>query len=538
MLEKGTGIPRHALVSLLVRADRAAAAGDAVTASNLLSDLHWFAHDDGQLHEAMHRLTRDIARRRGDLRAVVGQVLPNLFARTVSFAESFGPSHEVTRAISAPPEVVYRAISDVASYEEWNPWVVKGEGAAAAVGDEVVVEAKIGGRRMRVGHRVLVASPPDRFGWLDLGWFTFFASGRRLRWVEATPEGSRIVSQIKLHGPLAHLAWLLHGESIRAGMEAEVSALATRAVALSARAAPNPVRRSSNGEKPLLGTTCVVTGPTHGIGRPTALALGELGARVLLLCRNREKGNAVARELASRGAEGIVVPVDLASLRSVAEAADRVRELFPRIDCLINNAGVLNHERRVTVDGFEEGFGVNFLAHFLLTGRLLPALKSASSARVVHVSSNSHAIVGKFDFTDYNWERRRFIGIPAYAHSKLAILLYNRALARRLSGTNVLSNAVHPGVIATGMGTDHPRFAKILNPLAERVFLTPEEGALTSIHVATSPRVAGHQGAYFADCRVARPSRSAEDDVAAERLYQLAESLLAARGFGAVGRAA
>jgi NAD(P)-dependent dehydrogenase (short-subunit alcohol dehydrogenase family) len=538
MHTKGSAIPRQALVSLLVRAERAAAEGDEAKAASLLSDLHWFAHDDGQLHQAMHRLEREIARRRGDVGALVRQVLPNAFARAISFTESLGPSHEVTETIAAPPEAVYDALADVASYGEWNPWIVKGEGTAGQVGDEVVVDAKIGKGRMRVGHRVIVASPPQRFGWFDLGWFTPFASGRRLRWVEPTAEGARLVSQIRLYGPFAHLAWWLHGESIRTGMAAEASALGVRAASAARPASRASVKRGAGDEKPLIGTTCVVTGPTHGIGLPTALTLGELGARVVLLCRNREKGNAVARELASRGAESVVVPVDLASLRSVDDAAARVLELFPRIDCLINNAGVLNHERRVTVDGFEEGFGVNFLAHFLLTHRLLPALSRAPAARIVHVSSNSHPIVGRFDFSDYNWERRRFIGIPAYAHSKLAILLANRALARRLSGTNILSNAVHPGVIATGMGTDHPRFAKFLNPLAERVFLTPEEGALGSIYVATSPSVDGHRGEYFSGCRVGRPSRAAQDDVAAERLHHLAESLLAERGFAAVGRAA
>jgi Protein of unknown function (DUF3703) len=230
-----SAIPRQALVSLLGQAERAAAEGDETTARSLLSDLHWFAHADGQLHHAMHRLELDLARRRGDVRGAIGQVLPILFARSISFAESFGPSHELVQSISAPPEVVYRALSDVASYGEWNPWVVwgvKGEGAAPQVGDDLLMDVNMGKRTMRVGHRVLVAAPPARFGWCDLGWFTVFASGRRLRWIEPTGEGSRLICQIRLHGPLAHLAWRLHGESIRTGMAAEASALARRAVIL------------------------------------------------------------------------------------------------------------------------------------------------------------------------------------------------------------------------------------------------------------------------------------------------------------------
>ncbi len=206
-----------------------------------------------------------------------------------------------------------------------------------------------------------------------------------------------------------------------------------------------------------------------------------------------------------------------------------MRELAPRIDVLVNNAGVLSHQRRVTVDGFEEGFGVNFLAHFLLTNRLLPSLHAAPAARVLHVTSNTHPLARGFDFSDYNWERRRFVGIPAYAHSKLEILLYHLSLAGRLVVSRVTSNALHPGFIATGMGTD--TLGKTVNDLARAFFLTPEEGAMTSIYLATSPSVAASQGAYFADSRLARPSRWAEDDVAAERLFHFAEALLAERGF-------
>ncbi|HEY2511441.1 MAG TPA: hypothetical protein VGI39_11320, partial [Polyangiaceae bacterium] len=166
------------------------------------------------------------------------------------------------------------------------------------------------------------------------------------------------------------------------------------------------------------------------------------------------------------------------------------------------------------------------------------SLEAAPAARVVHVSSNTHGVVGRFDFTDWNWERRPFVSIPAYAHTKLAILLFNRALARRLNGTRVRSNALHPGIIATGLGTSHPRFGKFINPIVRPIFLTPEQGAMTSIYVATSPDIETHQGAYFEDSRLAKPGRWAQDDVAAERLYSLATSLLADRGHAAVRRAA
>jgi len=290
-------------------------------------------------------------------------------------------------------------------------------------------------------------------------------------------------------------------------------------------------------DKPLAGLTCAITGPTRGIGLPTALSLGERGARVLLLCRSRDKGEAVARQLRARGAEGIVVEVDLTSLDSVAQAAARVRELAPRLDLLVNNAGVLNHERRLSVDGLEESFAVNFLAHFLLTTRLLPSLRAAPAARVVHVSSNTHVISRGFDFEDYNWERRRFFSIRAYAHTKLAILLFNRGLSRRLAGTRITSNALHPGIVGTGMGTDQPLVGRFLTALVKPIFLTPEQGARTSIYLASSPEAAAHHGQYFVRCRPARPSRFAQDDAAADRLFRLGESLLAERGLGAAGGA-
>jgi hypothetical protein len=256
MSSERSALPRHALVSLLVRAEAAAARGDVAKARSLLSDLHWFAHDDGSLHEAMHRLELRIARRRGDVRAAVGQLLPIAFARLVSFAESFGPAHEVVQDIDAPPEVVYRAIADVASYSEWNPWCSRGEGSTERPGDEVSIDVKLRGRSMRVRHRVLVAAPGERFGWCDLGWFTLLGSGRRLRWIERAGEGSRVVSRIKLYGPLAHFAWRTHGESIRAGMAAEASSLAARAAKLARYGAPAPDRAPTRFDEALAGKTC------------------------------------------------------------------------------------------------------------------------------------------------------------------------------------------------------------------------------------------------------------------------------------------
>jgi hypothetical protein len=229
-----SAIPRSALLALFENAERAAAAGDEAAAKTILSDLHWFGHADGDLHARIHRLEMRMARARGDLGGAIGQVLPKAFARAVSFTESLGPSFEVVETIAAPPEVVYGVIADIGAYDEWNPWIRKAKGAASHPGDELAVDVKLGDSRwMRVRHRVLIASPPLRFGWCDLGWFTPLAGGRRLRWIERVDGGSRLVGCIRLFGPFARLAWWLYGHSIRDGMTAEAKALAARAKVLS-----------------------------------------------------------------------------------------------------------------------------------------------------------------------------------------------------------------------------------------------------------------------------------------------------------------
>jgi retinol dehydrogenase 12 len=282
--------------------------------------------------------------------------------------------------------------------------------------------------------------------------------------------------------------------------------------------------------KPLAGKICAITGPTSGVGRATALALGDQGARLLLLCRSREKGEQLVQELQARGAQAEVVQTNLSSLQSVAAAAQRVSELAPQLDLLINNAGVVNSKRQVTVDGLEEMFAVNYLAPFLLTRRLLPALQAAPAARIVHVASDAHNFVRGFDLSDYNWERRPYRTFKAYGHSKLGNILFNRSLARRLQDTPVITNALHPGAVATGMGSNNGGFASVVMGLLKPFFLSPEQGARTSVYLAADPAAAAHRGEYFIKCKPVRPKPWAEDDVVAEKLWALSEKLLAERG--------
>ena len=280
--------------------------------------------------------------------------------------------------------------------------------------------------------------------------------------------------------------------------------------------------------KPMAGKICAITGPTAGVGRATAVEVAARGARVLLLCRSAEKGAALASEIAASGGQADVVLMDMTSLASVAQAAAKVAELAPRLDVLINNAGVVDTSRRETKDGFEEMFGVNHLAHFLLTMRLLPNLKAAPAARIVHVSSMAHKFIGGFDFDDYNWTKRKFRSFPAYGQSKLANLLFNRKLARELAGTCVTTNALHPGAVATSLGTQNGGLiSKLVPMLLKPFFLTPEGGARTSIYLACDTAAAGYNGEYFDKCKAIQPKANALDDGAAERLWTLSEQLIA-----------
>jgi NAD(P)-dependent dehydrogenase (short-subunit alcohol dehydrogenase family) len=283
-------------------------------------------------------------------------------------------------------------------------------------------------------------------------------------------------------------------------------------------------------DRSMAGKVCAITGPTAGIGWATAAALAGKGARLILLCRNVEKGLALGRELKALGAEVEVIELNLASLNSVARAADRIDRKAPALDVLINNAGLLNLGRRETLDGLEEMFAVNYLAHFLLTNRLLHNLRAAPAGRIVHVGSAAHAFVGGFDFDDYGWHTRRWTTMRAYGHSKLANLLFNRSLSLRLGGTgSVISNALHPGTVATHIAGNNGWYARFGMSVMRPFLLSPEKGAETSVYLASAEEAGAHRGAYFVKCRPTRPKPWAEDDAAAERLWSLSVALLAER---------
>ena len=266
------------------------------------------------------------------------------------------------------------------------------------------------------------------------------------------------------------------------------------------------------------GRVCVVTGATSGIGRATALALGRMGATVALVCRDPARGAAVRAEMPD--ADVSLHRADLSSQREVRAVAAELLARYPAIHVLVNNAGVVNLSYSTTVDGIETVFAVNHLAYFLLTLLLLDRLKASGPARVVNVASEAHRFAPTIEFDDLGFERR-YRWMRVYGHSKLANILFTYELGRRLADTSVTANCVHPGGVATGLGQNNGRIAVVLTRLLRPFLRTPEDGAATSIWVATSPAVDGLSGRYFKSCREARSSRVTHDVAVARRLWDV-----------------
>ena len=272
------------------------------------------------------------------------------------------------------------------------------------------------------------------------------------------------------------------------------------------------------------GKICIVTGGNTGIGKATVEGLARQGATVILACRDLDKGRAAQAEIVAKlpGAEIELMRLDLASLASVREFAKAFTEKHPRLDVLVENAGVSTGKRQLTADGFEMDFGVNHLGHFLLTELLLPTLEASAPSRVVVVASSVHK-GAKIDFDDLQGEKSWGI-VRFYGQSKLCNMLFVRSLAKRLEGKGVVVNALHPGVIATELARDFPA---PLRWMAKLFLKSAEKGARTSIHVATSKEAGDVSGKYFADSKEAKPSPEALDDAVAERLWAESERLIA-----------
>jgi NAD(P)-dependent dehydrogenase (short-subunit alcohol dehydrogenase family) len=274
------------------------------------------------------------------------------------------------------------------------------------------------------------------------------------------------------------------------------------------------------------GSTVLVTGGTGGIGLATATGLAGLGARVGIVGRSITRGAAAADAVRRRApsAQVDVFEADLSAQAEVRRLAAEVKEAYPRLDVLVNNVGGSWAHRRVTADGLEHTFALNHLAPFLLTHELRDLLVASAPARVVTVSSGAQAM-GRIDLDDLQGERS-YSGQRAYNQSKLANVLFTYELARRLEGTGVTATVLHPGVVRTAFGReDTGRLLRLMFPLVTPFMKTPEQGAATSIYLASSPEVAGATGAYFANRRPKRSSKLSYDLDLARRLWDVSAEL-------------
>jgi NAD(P)-dependent dehydrogenase (short-subunit alcohol dehydrogenase family) len=269
------------------------------------------------------------------------------------------------------------------------------------------------------------------------------------------------------------------------------------------------------------GKTVLLTGATSGIGLEASVALARQGARVVMVGRNGATTRAAVADVAARSGSKEVSSLlaDFSSQASVRALADAVRSRVGRLDVLVNNAGGVNKARHLTVDGIEATFAVNHLGYFLLTNLLLDLVVKSAPARVVTVASVGHRR-GTLDFDDLGFERGGYSIMRAYSRSKLANVLFAAELARRLAGTGVTSNSLHPGSVDTNIWSGAPLWAKPIIQLAFRpFFISAERGGERIVQLAASPDVEGVTGKYFEDGRVVDPAPLARDASLASRLW-------------------
>src|SRR2546421_2785072 len=284
-----------------------------------------------------------------------------------------------------------------------------------------------------------------------------------------------------------------------------------------------PIVKSS-----MQGKICMVTGANSGIGKATALALAQMGATVVMVCRDRARGEEARSEIITKSRNNAVdlLLADLSSQQSIRQLVEHFQHHYPHLHVLINNAGAaFPGRRRETVDGLEMTFAVNYLAPFLLTNLLLDVLKASAPAQIVNVSSASHKS-GYIQMDDLQGEKHNR-SMRAYPQSKLAIVLFTYELARRLQGTGVTANCLDPGFVATNIGqTGASLPVRLLIKLIGSFGTSPEKGAKTSIYLASSPEVEGVTGKYFVKSLPKRSAAISYDESLQRQLWEQSAKLV------------
>lgn len=283
----------------------------------------------------------------------------------------------------------------------------------------------------------------------------------------------------------------------------------------------------TTGNVNLTGKTALVTGATSGIGEASAMALASMGATLYLLCRNKAKGQATQQRIEQQtgNSDTHLLIADMAEQAQIRVAAQKFLDTKQPLHILLNNAGITNTKRRETVDGIEETFAVNHLGPFLLTHLLMPSLKLGSPSRIVNVASNAHHFVKGMQFDDLGF-KQNYKTFKVYGQSKLANLLFTLALSSRLNNCDITVNAIHPGAVATGIGSQNGLLGKIVPLIIKPFFRSAEKGAESSIYACVSPEMENISGRYLYNCKELRPKPWALDTEQAQRLWQESEALV------------
>lgn len=277
-------------------------------------------------------------------------------------------------------------------------------------------------------------------------------------------------------------------------------------------------------EKCLDGKVAIVTGANSGMGLATTAALCDAGAKVIMLCRNEERGREALAKLKEKEERQLeLILCDLGDYDSIRGVTRTVKAKYAKIDILVNNAGFISLDRQETKEGLERQFGINHIGHFLLTMLLLKNM--GEGTRIVNVASGAHK-VGRIHFEDINL-KKHFNVITAYSQSKLANVLFTRELARRVAKRGITVNCCHPGAVATNIGIDRDTgFGKTVTGMLKPFFQTPEEGARTAIFLAMDDSVKNVSGEYFYNCKIAKSSKRSKDMRLARKLFVLSKKLV------------